>query len=224
MIRMDEFNKIRKAHFVDGLSINKIAIKFNRSWTTVKKIIGTSRDEIPKECSSRKATVSTQEVMDAISDWLLEEDRLNVKRKQRSKAKKIFEELTSRGIYKGSKRRMQELVNDVRRRQTQINPKSFLPLEFALGTVGQVDHGEAECIIEDIRRTFYLFVLSVPGTVLRYCQLFATKAQEAWGEFHERAFQFFKGRFLRLIYDNDTVLIKFEDKNPSMTNFALHLI
>jgi len=121
-------------------------------------------------------------------------------------------------------RRMHELVNDVRRRQTKIEPKSYIPLEFTPGTVGQVDHGEVECIIEGMRRIFYLFVISVPGATLRFCQLFATKAQESWGEFHEKAFRFFNGRFPRLIYDNDTVLIKFEDKNPSMTNFALHLI
>ena len=31
MIRMDEFNKIRKAYFVDKLSINEIATNFKRS-------------------------------------------------------------------------------------------------------------------------------------------------------------------------------------------------
>jgi len=224
MIRMDEFNKIRKAHFIDGLTINEVANKFKRSWITIKKIVGASRDEIPKESSSRKATVSTQEVLDAISDWLLEESRLNVRKKQQASSKKIFEELTKKGIYNGSVRRMQELVNDVRRRQTQIQPKGFLPLEFGLGSSGQVDHGEVECIIEGVRRICYLFVLCVPGASLRYCQLFATKAQEAWGEFHERAFRFYNGRFARLIYDNDTVLISFSNKTPSMTNFALHLV
>jgi transposase len=77
---MDEFNKIRKSYFVDGLSMNEIAIKFKRSWATIKKIIGTSRDEIPKESGSRKPLVSTQEVMDAISDLLSEESKLNIKK------------------------------------------------------------------------------------------------------------------------------------------------
>jgi hypothetical protein len=66
--------------------------------------------------------------------------------------------------------------------------------------------------------------MSVPGMSLRYCQLLPNKAQEAWGEFHERAFQFYNGRFSRLIYDNDTVLINYSNKSPSMTNFALHLV
>ena len=70
MIRMDEFNKIRKDYFVDHLSINEIAKKYNRSWATVHKIVNTSRDEFSD--SEKKYTripkVATQEVMDAIAD------------------------------------------------------------------------------------------------------------------------------------------------------------
>lgn len=227
MIRMDEFNKIRKAYFVDGLSIHEIAIKFKRSWATVNKIVNISRDEISfeKKSSTRAPKVSTQEVINAIVERLEEEAQLNVKKKQRYTAKKLYEELTGNGIYKGSKRRMQELVKDARERLIQTPPKCFLPLEFALGSVAQVDHGEVECIIGQIRRIYYLFVMSVPGMTLNYCQLFATKAREAWGEFHERGFRFFNGIFPRIIYDNDTVLVKeIKSKNRLMTDFALHLV
>jgi transposase len=226
MIRMDEFNKIRKAYFVDGLNANEIAIKFKRSWTTVNKIVNASRDEAAFEKKlTRVAKVSTQEVIDAIVERIEKEVLLNVKKKQRSTAKKIYEELVENGIYKGSRRRMQELVKDVREKLIQTPPKSFLPLEFALGSVAQVDHGEAECIIEEVRKIYYLFVMSVPGMALNYCQLFATKSQEAWGEFHEKGFRFFNGIFPRIIYDNDTVLIKeIRSENRLMTDFALHLV
>ena len=210
MIRMDEFNKIRKAHYVDGLSTNEIAIKFKRSWATVHKILSSSRDDTSSEVkyNKRQPKISTLDVLDAISEWLEKEDRLHVKKKQRCTAKIIYEELTNKGIYKGSQRRMQELVKDIRASRSEIQPKSFLPLEFPPGSVAQVDHGEVECIIEQIRKVYYLFVMSAPGTTLSYCQLFMTKAQEAWGEFHERGFRFFNGIFPRIIYDNDTVLIK----------------
>jgi hypothetical protein len=69
-----------------------------------------------------------------------------------------------------------------------------------------------------------LFVLAVPGTGLRYCQLFATKSQEAWGEFHERAFRFFNGIFPRIMYDNDTVLVKYSKEKRSLTGFCTHLV
>lgn len=226
MIRMDEFNKIRKDYFIDKLSINEIAIKFSRSWATVHKIVKTSRDEslIAEKKMVRKPKVGTQDVKDAIADRIREEQRNKVKKKQRVTAKIIFEELTAKGIYQGSQKRMQELVKEVREKLHLTQPESFLPLEFTPGSVAQVDHGEVECIIAGDRRTCFLFVMAIPGTGLRYCQLFAVKSQEAWGEFHERAFRFFNGIFLRVIYDNDTVLVKSLKEKRLMTDFALHLI
>lgn len=226
MIRMDEFNKIRKAYLIDRLSINEIAINFSRSWATVRKIVNSSRDEFSDDerKAARTSKVGTQEVLDAIADKIKEEQLLKVKRKQCMTAKVIFEELTAKGVYKGSRRRMQELVNHVREKLSLTKPQSFLPLEFTPGSTAQVDHGEVDCIIEEERRTCFLFVMAIPGTGLRYCQLFATKAQEAWGEFHERAFRFFDGIFPRLIYDNDTVLVKSLKEKRLMTDFAVHLV
>ncbi len=226
MIRMDEFNKIRKAYFIDNLSINEIAVKFSRSWATVHKIVNTSRDEFSDDerRTVRTPKVGTQEVMDAIADRIREEQKLKVKKKQRVTEKIIFEELTATGLYKGSQKRMQELVKEVREKLHLTQPESFLPLEFTPGSTAQMDHGEVECIIDEERRTCFLFVIAIPGTGLRYCQLFAIKSQEAWGEFHERAFRFFNGIFPRIIYDNDTVLVKSLKEKRLMTDFALHLI
>jgi transposase len=227
MIRMDEFNKIRKAYFADKLSINEIADKFHRSWATVHKIINTPRED-EFSAGERKLTrvpkVATQEVMDAIADRIREEQLLKVKKKQRVSATVIFEELTKKGIYQGSQRRMQELVKITRQKLDLTEPESFLPLEFPHGSMAQIDHGEVDCIVNKERRTCFLFVLAVPGAGLKYCQLFATKSQEAWGEFHERAFRFFNGIFPRIMYDNDTVLVKYSKEKRTLTNFCAHLV
>jgi len=227
MIRMDELNKIRKAFYAEGFSVNEISKKFKRSWSTINTIIKTPRDVLEnpdRKERNREPTVGTQEVIDAINDYLDKEVLFSAKRKQRYRSNVIFKELRGNGIYKGSKRRLQELVKEARRNRGQIEPKSFLPLEFELGSALQVDHGEVDCIISDCRMMCYLFVGSIPGTTLRYCQLFGTKAQEAWGEFHERCFSFFKGIFLRVIYDNDSVLIKDCSKGQHVeTSFSLAL-
>jgi transposase len=227
MIRMDEMNKIRKAFYIDGLCVNEISQKFKRSWGTVNEIVKTPRDDLEnydKQVRKRESTVATQEVIDAIESYLEKEIKLGVKKKQRYRANVIFKELTAKGIYKGSQRRMQELVKKARDLYGQIEPKSYLPLEFTLGSTLQMDHGEVDCIIAGSRMTCFLFIGTVPGTTLRYCQLFGTKAQESWGEFHERCFCFYKGIFLRVIYDNDTVLIKDAAKGKHVeTNFSLAL-
>jgi transposase len=227
MMRMDEVNKIRKAYCIDGLSINEIAQKFKRSWATINEIVKKSQEEIEnrnKPERKRESIVATQEVRDAIMGYLEKEIKLGVKKKQRYRANVIFKELTEKGLYNGSQRHMQELVKEARESFGQMELESYLPLEFSLGSNLQMDHGEVDCLISDYRSICYLFVASVPGTTLRYCQLFGTKAQEAWGEFHERCFLFFKGIFAQLTYDNDTVLIKGVGKGRHIeTSFSLAL-
>jgi transposase len=226
-MRMDEVNKIRKAHSIDGLSVNEIAQKFKRSWATVNDLVKKSQEEIDSRNTperKRESIVATQEVKNAIIGYLEKEIRLSVKKKQRYRANVIFKELTEKGLYNGSQRHMQELVKEARESFGQVERKSYLPLEFPLGSTLQIDHGEVDCVVADYRSICYLFVASVPGTTLRYCQLFGTKAQEAWGEFHERCFLFFKGIFSQITYDNDTVLIKDASKGQHIeTSFSLAL-
>ena len=62
MIRMDEINKIRKAFYRDGLSVNEIARKFKRSWETINEIIKTPREELEnrdRKERKRESTVAT---------------------------------------------------------------------------------------------------------------------------------------------------------------------
>lgn len=119
---------------------------------------------------------------------------------------------------------MQEVVKALREKYNQTKTPSFLPLEFPIGSALQIDHGEVDLEIGGIRVKGYLFVASVPGQVLRYCQVMPTKASEAWGEFHERAFLFFEGVFQRVIYDNDSVLVKEIIGNQrKQTNFSFSL-
>ena len=131
-----------------------------------------------------------------------------IKKKQRLTVKVIYTILKETNSYQGSSRRLHELVKQVRLEiGLQVEKKSFLPLDFPLGTALQVDHGEAECMIGGGILTCYLFVASVPGTTIRYPQLFGCKSRESWGEFHERTFKIFNGIFARVIYDNQQLLV-----------------
>ncbi len=226
MLRMDEINKIRKLYLSGTMSKNEIAKRFSRSWETNDRIVKmysgefTNRGKRP----GRLPTVATPEVIKAVEKYFVEEDMKKVKKKQRYKTNTIYKELKDRGVYKGSLRRMHDIVKALRKKQNQTKDASYLPLEFSLGSTLQVDHGEADIEVNEIRYTGYLFVASVPGQVLRYCQFFPTKASEAWGEFHERVFCFFGGIFGKVIYDNDSVLVaKVLGTERKQTNFSLHL-
>lgn len=172
MIRMDEINKIRKAFFTDGDTKNAIALKFSRSWETIHRIVSMEREKFQSRGArpNRKPRVMTPEVVNAIQAYLDEEVIKNVKKKQRYTAQVIYAELRAKGIYNGSIRRLQETVKRLREKNNQSKKQSFLPLNFILGSALQVDHGEVDIIVNGHRFTGYLFIASVPGYALRYCQ------------------------------------------------------
>lgn len=211
MVRMDEINKIRKGYFQQGETINKLATKFNRSWNTIEKIVKTPRDELStkQKRPKRKRRVVNKEVIDKIHELMNQEKTLNVKKKQRWRPTVILNKLKEEGIYKASDRTMYYLVNEIREKRKENNKEeAFLLLEFEAGSCVQIDHGEAEVIIGNERVGGYLFVGSLPGQGIRYCQMYPVKAQEAWGSFHENLFKFLGGIFPDVIYDNDSVLVK----------------
>jgi transposase len=226
MLKMDEINKIRKAHTLEGESVYALAKQYKRSWETVNRMVTQPRDRLEQKSTrpNRKSSLLTPELKATIEKVLDREVELRVHRKQRYTASRLCKELKTQGLYTGSLRRFHELMREIRFARDEVKVSSCLPLSFALGSVLQVDHGEVDCIMACGRGRCYLFVAAVPGYPLRYCQVFPVKSSEAWGEFHERAFTFFGGIFARLIVDNDTVLVnEILGNERRQTNFSLSL-
>jgi len=202
---MDTVNKIRKAYKKTG-KINSAARIGQCSWATANKIINLS----PEQLSQRgtRNTVSkliTDDVTKAIERIFLDEDEKKVHRKQRHKTPAILIKLKQAGIYHGSLRHLKRTVAQIRKKHglSLSPPKSFLELDFENGKYLQVDHGEVEFELNKVRMKGYIFVASVAGAAIRYCQVYLTKAQEAWGKFHDDCFRFFNGVFPFCVYDND---------------------
>ena len=218
MLKMDEINKIKKSSSIDGKSRPEISDKFNRSWATVDKYVSATSDELKDRGKrSRKSLIITDEVKQRIQEFIDDEIVRKVHRKQRYRSVYIFKQLKKEGIYTGSERQLRKVISKIREDQRQRikeNP-SFLDLHFKHGHYLQFDHGEAIVEIDGIEIQGYLFVASVPGLVMRYCQFFITKETAAWGEFHNRAFNFFGGVFENCIYDNDSALIVHSTKLPT---------
>lgn len=226
MVRMDEINKIRKEYFTQGKSRNELAIKYNRSWNTIDTIVTLDRDELKNRGRrpNAKKRVSNAEVVLAVENLIKQEKALKVRKKQRYTAAFIYKELKRNGIYQGCERSMREIVSSVRKQLHMDKKASYLPLYFEPGTTLQVDHGEFDAVISDQRRNNYLFVATIPGLSIRCCQAYPIKSREAWGAFHEYAFDFFGGVFSHVVYDNDSVLVKkILGTERKQTDFSLGL-
>ena len=223
MLRMDEFNKIRKEFYINGKSIYQISREYNRSWATVKNIVVMPEHKFVQRGKrpGKLSTVITPEVENRIIEFLDFEIANKVPKKQRFTATFIFKKLKEEEIYKGSSKRIRTIVSKLRRERKQTKKTSFLLLDFEFGEYLQIDHGPVEVEIDGLRINGYLFAASVPGACLRYCQFYPKKEQESWGHFHETAFNFFGGKFSKIIYDNDSVL-KINKTNEE-TAFAIEL-
>lgn len=202
---MDTVNKIRKAYKQTG-KINPAAKIGQCSWATAKKVIENSPEELARRGTRNTSSkLITNEVMEAIEKIFQDEEEKKVHRKQRHKTPAILVKLKQAGIYQGSLRHLKRTVAQMRKKhgQSLSSPKSFLELSFESGKYLQIDHGEVEFVLNKVRMKGYLFVASVPGAAIRYCQVYLTKAQEAWGKFHDDCFRFFNGVFPFCVYDND---------------------
>lgn len=227
MLSMKKTRNIKNDFFNENPSINALAKRYDLSWGTVNTVINTSIEDLKNRGNrpNRTSELVTNEVIMAIDNLLIEENQKKVRKKQRLTAKVIFKILgEDKKEYTGSLRTMERAVRERRRHLGKTKEKASLPLHFSLGSVLQVDHGEVDVIIEGERVKAYLFVASVPSYVIRYCQIFPIKSREAWGEFIERAFEFFNGIFPSIIVDNDSVLVKeILGSERSQTDFALDL-
>ena len=222
MLRMDEFTKIYKEFHQNGLSINEISKKYNRSWITVKKYTSKAPSEqILKQSRAKSRIVIGDELKKEIIGLLEDEKQRKVHRKHRFIAKTAFEVVTSRCSYTGSFRTFRRYFADIKNQVYSHPLKSFLELDFEFGKYLQVDHGPATVIINGSKIDGFLFVASIPGEVIRYSQFYPLKASESWGHFHNSCFNFFGGVFENIIYDNDSVI-----KTPrtgKLTSFFIEL-
>ena len=226
MLKMDEVNKIRKLFKDKEKSKNELSKQFNRSWNTIDHLIEATREELAQRGirPNRAPLIATEAVKSAVEWFLIEEELKNIPRKQRYTAKVIYEELSKKGLFSGSYRTMRKIVRDLRKERGRLNQNTFLPMEYELGSKLQIDHGEVEVIISGQALRAYLFVASVPGYPMRFCQVMPIKAKEAWGLFHEQAFSFYGGIFPEVVYDNDSVLVKeIIGRERNQTAFSLEL-
>lgn len=223
---MTNISRIRKEHFVNAKSVNQIAQEFSISWCTAKKYLDLPKEDL-KDRGKRpykKSHIGNLEVIERIKAYLNLEIDNKIKKKQRYTANYMYKKLKSEGIFTGCDRYFRKLVKKIRKQLDQnMNPvKSYLELDFPLGEFLQLDHGPVEIEWQGSVRDAYLFVSSVPGYSLRFCQLYLTKGSEAWGQFHEESFQFFGGVFNNCIYDNDTVLKSGDSKTTYFADIENH--
>jgi transposase len=196
MRTVEDYEAIRRAYFVDKLSIRAIQRMLGYDRETIRKAIVQAAPE-PYRLARPRAAPVIGPYKQRIGELLVESKKQ--KRKQRYTAHRIFEILRSEG-YTGSEGAVHNYVS--RERRKEAYKEKYIPLEFDPGQDGQVDWGEAEVILAGERVTVQLFILRLNYSKARFVMAFPFQKQEAFFEGHNQAFRFFGGIPRRLTYDN----------------------
>lgn len=196
MKKVDDFETIRRAYFIEKQSIRGIHRSLGFDRETIRKAIVAAAPVVYTLASPREAPVIgpyKQRI-----DELLKESKKQ-KRKQRYTAHRIFEIIRSEG-YKGSEGAVHNYVSRERRKDEY--KEKYIPLEFDPGQDAQVDWGEADVLMAGDRITVQLFILRLNYSKTRFVMAFQFQKQEAFFEGHNQAFRFLSGVPRRLTYDN----------------------
>ena len=195
---MDMIAEIRRRRLVSKESISSIARDLKLSRPTVRKHCRTRTEPI---YSRRKQPVpmlgAFRETLEA---WLRTERLLP--KAQRRTARRLFEGLQAEG-YRGAYDSVQRFVQ--RWKVAQSGPsltQAYVPLAFAPGEVCQFDwsheHVELNGVMQTIKVAHFRLTFSRQMFVVAYPR----ETQEMVFDAHNRAFAFFGGVPLRMVYDN----------------------
>jgi transposase len=196
MKTVDDYEEIRKAYYVERLSIRAISRQLGHS----RKVIRKALDHAEPKGYQRKKPHTAPKIapyQSRIEELIKESEQMP--RKQRYTGHKIYQLLQMEG-YRGSESNLHRYVS-LQRRVRKQRP-AYLPLEFDSGQDAQVDWGEAQAEINGVRQTVQMFVMRLNYSKARFVMAFPFQKQEAFFEGHIQAFHFFAGVPRRITYDN----------------------
>ncbi len=204
MLGMEFIAEIRRRHLVNGESVSSIARSLQLSRPTVRKAIKASAEPVYRRRSLPAPKLGG--FLAQLEQWLDVESRLP--RRQRRTAKRLFDGLLAEG-YRGSYGPVQRFVKDwkARRANSPAVTQAFVPLAFPPGETCQFDwsHEEVELggVVQRVKVAHFRLACSRKMFVAAYPR----ETQEMVFDAHVRAFAFFGGVPLRMVYDNPKTVV-----------------
>jgi len=195
MLRVDDYERIRRLVIVDGASQRDAARQLRHSRKTITKAL---QHSVPP--GYRRSRPVVRPVIDPvvhIIDAWLEGDKQRPP-KQRHTAQRVFERLRDEYGFSGSASAVRRYVAHKKATSGEV----FFALEFDPGEEAQVDWGQARCVIGGAERKVCLFCMRLCHSTASFVRAYERENQESLLDGHVRAFAFFGGVPRRCAYDN----------------------
>ncbi len=206
---MEQFERIRRDHRDEGLSIRALAGRHGVHRRTVREALA---DAVPP---ARKTPVRTAPVLGpheaTVRRWLSED--MAAPRKQRHTGRRVWQRLVEEEGVEVAESSVRALVRELKvelgadRRQVAV-PQTHGPAEEA-----EVDFGEFQAVIAGTLMKLFMFVLRLSHSGKAAHVAYANQAQESFLDGHVRAFDTFGGV--------PTGMIRYDNLTPAVIRVAL---
>jgi len=199
MYTVEMYLRVRRACFVEGMSIREAARGFGLHRDTVRKMLkysvppGYRRDHPPRR--------PKLDPYKGVIDQILVQDQ-SVSKKQRHTAKRIYDRLRAEHGFSGGYTIVKDYVRE-RGRQTR---EMFVPLTHPPGHA-QCDFGEAWVIIDGVERKAHYFAMDLPHSDGCFVKVYPAETTESFCDGHVSAFAFLGGVPQSILYDNTTLAV-----------------
>ena len=195
---MELIAEIRRRHLINKESISSIARDLKISRPTIRKHLKTEAEPVYER--QQQPLPKLGEYCQILEQWLSTERHLP--RAQRRTSQRLFEGLQAEG-YRGAYDSVQRFVKQWK--ATQSGPsitQAFVPLVFAPGEVCQFDWSHEQVELGGIMQTIKVAHFRLTYSRQMFVAAYPREVQEMVFDAHNRAFAFFGGVPLRMVYDN----------------------
>jgi transposase len=199
MKQVEIYARVRHAVLIEGISERAAAERFGINARTVSKML---RFSVPPGYVRTKPPFRPKlDAFVGIIDAILAADKERPK-KQRHTAKRIFERLRDEHGFTGKVTIVKDYVSGCRQRSQEM----FVPLLHPPGHA-QVDFGEAIGVIGGVERKIHFLAMDLPHSDAIFVVGYPAETTEAFCDGHVRAFEFFDGVPLSILYDNTKIAV-----------------
>ena len=196
---MEVIAEIRRRHLVSKESISSIARDLKLSRPTVRKHLQTESE--PVYTRQKQTSPKLGEFQVTLEGWLQTEQYLP--KPQRRTAQRLFEGLQAEG-YRGAYDSVQRFVKQWKEsRSGPAIKEAFVPLVFAPGEVCQFDWSHEHVEIDGVAQTIKVAHFRLAYSRQMFVVAYPRETQEMVLDAHNRAFAFFGGVPLRMVYENE---------------------